>query len=110
MTLFINASAPILTGAQDILCLAEQLRDGIPILGERQEHRSTAVFDDQKTCSFHRLYPRRGAGVAGDVPVEVGLHASRVLRDVQEDVDAVARAEDPADLGRCFRVDSSSSL
>lgn len=74
----------------------EMVRELHSLLGEGQDDgvRTRGRCDVDETHVRHPPDPVGGVGVAGDVAVDGGLHASGMVADVEEDVQAVGGAEE----------------
>ena len=79
----------------------EMVREPHPLLGEGQDDgvRARGCSDVDEAHVRHSSDPVGGVGVAGDVAVDGGLHASGMVADVEEYVQAVGGAEEGSEQG-----------
>ena len=77
------------------LCLEEQVGEADALVSENEVCRTgtwdLAETDDAQPLQLVDL--RRDMDAAGDVPIDVGLHAHRMVADIQQDVQGVRGLE-----------------
>ena len=90
--------------AESLPDLRQELRHPLAPVGEPQEAGvvGSALGHVQDAAGLKEPELPEGVGVAGDVPVDVGPHASRVTVDVEDDGDHVGGLQDLCDVfGLC---------